>query len=197
MPRLAALKERGFTDGLLIQPGNNLGFFGPEEAVLRSPKAGMSDHFQTCQAGRQLLGIESNGAVKGCPSLQTSHYVGGNLRERPLAALWSDPSSLAFTRTRTVDDLWGFCRTCPFAAQCLGGCSFTAHALMGRPGNNPLCHYRARALASRGLQERLVPRRPAPQEPFDCAVYEVIEEPFGLPEAPRPGPVGLLARWTG
>ena len=45
------------------QSGNNLGYFGPEEALLRSPKPGMADHFQSCQAGRQLLGIEANGAV--------------------------------------------------------------------------------------------------------------------------------------
>ena len=83
------------------------------------------------------MGIESDGAVKGCPSLQTAHYVGGHVRDRSLRELWATPA-LAFTRARTVDDLWGFCRTCAFAAHCLGGCTFTAHAVLGRPGNNPL-----------------------------------------------------------
>ncbi len=195
VPRLAVLKKRAWRDGVIIQPGNNLGYFGPEEAVLRSPAPGMGDHFQSCQAGRQLLGIESDGAVKGCPSLQTSHYVGGNLRDRRLADIWADPESLAFTRRRTVEDLWGFCRTCPFAAHCLGGCSFTAHAVMGRPGNNPLCHHRARTLAARGLRERLAPRRPAPQAPFDCAEYELVEEPIDAPD-PRLDAAALLRRWT-
>lgn len=194
MPRLAALKERAWRDGVVIQPGNNLGYFGPEEAVLRSPAPGMADHFQSCQAGRQLLGIESSGAVKGCPSLQTSHYVGGNLRDRRVAEIWADPECLAFTRRRTVEELWGFCRSCPFAAQCLGGCSFTAHAVMGRPGNNPLCHYRARALAARGVRERLVPRRLAPGVPFDCAEWDVVEEPLDAPEE-RLGRAELVRRW--
>jgi radical SAM protein with 4Fe4S-binding SPASM domain len=106
MPRIAAMKQRAFDEArIVLQPGNNLGFFGPEEALLRSPVPGMTDHFQGCQAGRQLLGIESNGDVKGCPSLQTRHYVGGNLREQPLAELWQSAPQLQFTRHRTVEDL--------------------------------------------------------------------------------------------
>ena len=140
-------------------PGNNLGYFGPEEATLRSLEPDGRDHWQGCQAGRFVLGIESDGAVKGCPSLQTSHYVGGNIQQSTLADIWSHAPELAFARRRTVDDLWGFCRTCTFAATCMGGCSFTAHAVFGRPGNNPYCHYRARTLARSGP-----PRAPRPQD---------------------------------
>ncbi len=193
-PRLAALKERAWADGISIQPGNNLGYFGPEETVLRSPQPGLSDHFQSCQAGKQLMGIESDGAVKGCPSLQTSHYVGGNVKDTPLATLWRDAKPLAFTRARTVEDLWGFCRTCPFASKCLGGCSFTAHALLGRPGNNPLCHFRAGSFAKRGLRERLVQRVRAPGEPFDCAEYEVVEEALDAPDPRPPTPAQLVRK---
>ena len=71
-----------------------------------------------------------------------------------LADIWRATPELAFNRARTVDDLWGFCRTCDFAAECLGGCTFTAHSILGRPGNNPYCHYRARVHAKRGLRER-------------------------------------------
>ena len=63
---------------------------------------------------------------------------------------------LAFTRRRTVDDLWGFCRTCYYAETCMAGCTWTAHALFGRPGNNPMCHYRALEMDKAGLRERLV-----------------------------------------
>ncbi len=49
----------------------------------------------------------------------------------------------------------------------MGGCTFTAHAVFGRPGNNPYCHYRARTLASAGRRERLVPKTAAPGTPFD------------------------------
>lgn len=190
MPRLAALKERAWRDGVTILPGNNLGYFGPEETTLRSPSPGMTDHFQGCQAGRQLMGIEADGAVKGCPSLQTSHYVAGNLKQTPLAELWGT-REMAVSR-RTLDDLWGFCRTCPFAQRCLGGCTFTAHAVNGRPGNNPYCHFRARTLAQRGVRERLVLRERAPGQPFDCAEFDVIEEPLDAPDVRPPTPRQLV-----
>ncbi|HEU4610774.1 MAG TPA: radical SAM protein, partial [Kofleriaceae bacterium] len=82
VPRLAALKQRARADGITITPGNNLGYFGPEEVLLRSIDAGDRDHWQGCQAGRFVMGIEADGGVKGCPSLQSAPYVGGNLRER-------------------------------------------------------------------------------------------------------------------
>lgn len=193
MPRLAKLKQRAWDEGRIsIQSGNNLGYFGPEEALLRSPAPGMADHFQSCQAGRQLLGIEADGAVKGCPSLQTTPYVGGNLREKSLREIWDTAPQLALTRRRTVDDLWGFCRTCPFAQTCLGGCTFTAHSVLGRPGNNPYCSYRARSLAASGQRERLVLRGLAPGEPFDSARFDVVLEPLGAPDPRPPTPRQLV-----
>ncbi|GAB4534486.1 MAG: GDL motif peptide-associated radical SAM/SPASM maturase [Haliangiales bacterium] len=178
VPRLAALKRRGFDDGVRVMPGNNLGYFGPEEVLLRSLGPGGHDHFQGCQAGRRVLGIESDGGVKGCPSLQSSDYVGGNVREQPLAEIWQQAPALGFTRARSRADLWGFCAECPFADTCLAGCTFTAHATLGRPGNNPYCHFRAQHFARRGLRERLVPAEPAPGRPFDNGRFDVVVEPM-------------------
>lgn len=197
LPRIATLKERAFKEGILIMPGNNLGYFGPEEGLLRSPRPGMADHWRGCQAGRYVMGIESDGAVKGCPSLQTAHYVGGNLRRAKLKEIWEGSQELAFARVRTVEDLWGFCRTCPFAEPCMAGCSFTAHSLLGRPGNNPYCHYRARTLAKQGQRERLVPRAPAPGQPFDNGLFEIVLEPLDAPDPRPPTPRELVRkrRW--
>ncbi len=192
VPRISALKERAYRDGILLMPGNNLGYFGPEEAHLRSMKKDGGDHFEGCQAGRYVMGIESNGAVKGCPSLQTSHYVGGNLRSAPLAEIWSDSPEVGFARARSVDDLWGFCRTCEFAETCLGGCTFTAHAFFGRPGNNPYCHFRARALARQNQRERLVLEAPAPGTPFDHARFAIVVEPLDATDLPLPRPQDLV-----
>jgi radical SAM protein with 4Fe4S-binding SPASM domain len=181
VPRLVALKARGRADGMLLMPGNNVGYFSVDERALRSAEPDERAYFRGCQAGRYVLGIESNGAVKGCPSLQTAHYVGGSLRERSLRELWDHAPELAFTRARTVDQLWGFCRTCPFAETCMAGCTFTAHALFGRPGNNPYCHYRARTLAERGLRERLVPVERAPGQPFDNGRFTIELESVTAP----------------
>ena len=179
LPRIASVKERGLREGLLLMPGNNLGYFGPEEAVLRSPFEGGTDHFRGCQAGRFVMGIESDGAVKGCPSLQTASYVGGTARERSVREIWESTPELAFARARTPErDLWGFCASCPYAAACMGGCSFTAHAFFGRPGNNPYCHFRALDHRRRGLRERLVATDAASGLPFDHGLFELVVEPL-------------------
>jgi radical SAM protein with 4Fe4S-binding SPASM domain len=184
VPRLAALKTRAYDDGIIVMPGNNLGYMGREESLLRSLKRGGGDHWQGCKAGKLVMGIESNGGVKGCPSLQSS-YVGGNLREHDLAHIWNETAPLQVLAERTVDDLWGYCRTCPFAETCMGGCSFTAHALFGRPGNNPYCHFRAGQMAKAGKRERLVPGQAAPGLPFDHGLFEIIVEEFDAPEEKR------------
>ncbi|MBK7858663.1 MAG: radical SAM protein [Archangiaceae bacterium] len=190
VPRIAKLKARAWQEAQIsLQPGNNLGYFGPEEAALRSPRPGMNDHFQGCQAGKQLMGIESSGALKGCPSLQSDAYVRGSLAKEELAEVWS-----RLAVRRTVEDLWGFCKSCPYAETCLGGCTFTAHAFFGRPGNNPYCHYRARTLAARGVRERLVLKQQAPGRPFDHALFELVEEPLDAPDVKPPTPRQLVKR---
>jgi radical SAM protein with 4Fe4S-binding SPASM domain len=181
VPRVAALKRAAMARGILVMPGNNLGYFGKDEALLRSVKRDEADHWQGCQAGKRVMGIESDGGVKGCPSLQ-SVYVGGNVKERSLDDLWNGSDQLAFARKRSVDDLHGFCRSCPFSEPCLAGCSFTAHALFGRTGNNPYCHFRAEHFKKQGLRERLVPTKPAEGKPFDHGLFDLVVEPWGAPE---------------
>lgn len=191
MPRLARLKARAFDDGILLMPSSPLGYFGPEEGQLRALAPGQPSFYPGCQAGKAVMGIESDGAVKGCPSLQTRHYVGGRVRETPLEEIWSRSPVIGFNRQRTVDDLWGFCRACPFAATCLGGCTFTAHAILGRIGNNPMCHFRARTLAREGLRERLVLVERAPGEPFDNGRFDIVVEALDAPEPPPPSSARL------
>jgi radical SAM protein with 4Fe4S-binding SPASM domain len=186
VPRIAALKRRAHADGILLLPGNNLGYFGPEEGLLRSQRPDDDDHFQGCQAGRFVMGIESNGAVKGCPSLQSAHYVGGSVQEQTLRSLWEDNETVGFARSRHRDRLWGYCAECPFAGVCMGGCTFTAHSFFGRPGNQPYCHHRALVMKRRGLRERLVPGAPAQGNPFDNGLFELVTEPFDAPEPVAP-----------
>lgn len=171
VPRLAAIAAEARARGCVVSAANNLGYFGPHEGALRLHP------FGGCVAGRYLLGIESNGDVKGCPSLPSEPYVGGTLRDRPLSEIWQT-EQLRFTRDRDTTELWGFCATCYYREPCRGGCSWTAHTLLGRRGNMPYCHHRADQLRRRGLRERLVKVEDAPQRPFDHGRYELIEEPW-------------------
>lgn len=181
-PMLAELAERGIRDGVRLRPGNNLGYFGPYEALLRG--AGDADqHWAGCQAGVQVLGIEADGAIKGCPSLPTTPYTGGHIRDLSLAEIIDHAEALAFNRTQhdpeaAVAALWGFCQGCYYAPVCRGGCNWTAHVFFGRRGNNPYCHHRALEHEARGLRERLVPVASAPGDPFDHGLFTVVTEPL-------------------
>lgn len=174
-PLVDALVARCQEYGVRFYPGNNLGYFGPYESRLRGslPRG----HGGSCGAGRSTLGIESDGLVKGCPSLPSTEWGGGTIRDHALVDLWERATALRYTRDRTVDDLTGFCRTCYYADTCRAGCTWTASVLFGRPGDNPYCHHRALERDREGLRERLVLREPAPGEPFDHGTFELIVEP--------------------
>jgi len=171
-PLLAAIKrERLDPHGIAFFPGNNVGYFGPLAETLRYG-ADRGHVWDGCAAGRSTLGIEADGSIKGCPSLPSSDYVRGNIRERSLRDICS---GLARERETPVE-LWGLCKTCPYAERCRAGCTWTSHVLFGRAGNNPFCHSRALALAQAGRIERLEPAGAAPGTPFDFGCYQIIEE---------------------
>jgi radical SAM protein with 4Fe4S-binding SPASM domain len=164
MAMLARLKRVADAAKVRIWPGNNIGYFGPYETLLRGtlPRG----HMASCGAGRSTLGIEADGAIKGCPSLPTKEYVGRqHPRQLPQATSGSAPAPLRFTRDRTVDDLWGYCRDCYYNDTCRAGCSWTTHVLLGRPGNNPYCHHRALELLRKGLASAWCALEAAPGSP--------------------------------
>jgi radical SAM protein with 4Fe4S-binding SPASM domain len=182
-PAIARLKPDAKAVDLRIWPGNNLGYYGPFEALLRGHLPG--GHRGSCGAGRFSIGIESNGAVKACPSLPSEAYVGGNVRDNRLRDIWERAEPLRFTRRDRLPELWGHCAGCYYADDCLAGCSWTAHSLFGKRGNNPLCHHRALELLRRGRRERLVRVAEASGAPFDHARFEIVEEDWPPAELER------------
>ena len=175
MPLLARLYSEGVERGLLMVVGNNIGYFGPYEHLWR----GLGDervHWTGCSAGHTVLALEADGTVKGCPSLATNGFSGGNVRDMSLDQIWATSPEIHFGRLRNVDDLWGFCRDCYYADVCRGGCTWTSHSLLGRPGNNPYCHYRVLELQKQGLRERIVKRREASPASFGVGEFELIAE---------------------
>jgi len=195
-PKLAELAERGRTGGLRLFPGNNVGYFGPHEDTLRGHLSAASEgsYYQGCHAGVTTLGLEADGAVKGCPSLPTNSYTGGHVRDAPIRRIWDESEELRFARSSRSHELWGFCKGCYYAEVCRAGCSWTAHVFFGRRGNNPYCHHRAVVHHERGERERLVLVESAAGEPFDHGRWEIIVEPvadssvapWSRPETTRP-----------
>ena len=175
MPLLAELYQEGADRGLLLLPGNNIGYFGPYESLWR----GSGDdrvYWTSCNAGQNTIGIEADGTIKGCPSLPTSPYAGGNIRDLSFKEIWSDTDALNINRGRTSAELWGFCRSCYYADVCKAGCTWTTHVLFGRAGNNPYCHHRALELAKQGLRERIAQVEKASGVPFDHGQFELVLE---------------------
>lgn len=160
-----------------IAIGNNLGYYGPHEQLLRS-RPNQERYWQGCQAGRYVMGIESDGRVKGCPSLPTAPYIGGNVRDLSLEDIWNTTDELLFTRNRTLDELWGYCKGCYYADICRAGCSFTSHSTLGRRGNNPFCWHRANEFKKKGQREILKHKLRPPGSPYDFGVFELDVEPW-------------------
>lgn len=169
-----------------VVAANTVGFYGPHEQAIRSRPGGLDAAWAGCNAGFNTIGIESDGKVKGCPSLPTGPYAGGNVRELDLERIWQTAPEIAFNRRDRTDELWGRCRTCYYAEICKGGCSWMAHTTFGRRGNNPFCYHRAEELRRAGLRERLVPRQRAPSAPYDFGRFDVEEVPFDTPEEDDP-----------
>ncbi|MFN6476939.1 nif11-class peptide radical SAM maturase 3 [Nostoc sp. DedQUE07] len=181
-PMLARVARRAYQEGVQLQAGNNIGYYGPYERLLRG--RGKEDDFsfwQGCGAGLSTLGIEADGAIKGCPSLPTTAYTGGNIREHTLHDIIEGAEELRFNLGAGTPEgtkhLWGFCKTCEYAELCRGGCSWTAHVFFNKRGNNPYCHHRALVHAKQGMRERVVPKVKAQGLPFDNGEFELIVEP--------------------
>jgi radical SAM protein with 4Fe4S-binding SPASM domain len=158
-----------------ITMGNNIGYYGPHEHLLRSAPGVRAKVWAGCQAGKFTLGIESDGKIKGCPSLPTAPYVGGNIRDLTLEQIWETPE-LRFSRDRGTEELWGHCKGCYYASVCKAGCSFTTHCFFNRRGNNPFCYVRAQKLQESGKREIVRQTKKAPGIPYDFGAFEIIEE---------------------
>lgn len=176
MPLVARVAARTEALDIRLWPASNIGYFGPYESLLRYDHP--DTHQTGCEAGRRTMGIEANGDIKGCPSLPTDGYVGGNVRAHSLRDIWERADALRFTRERDASGLWGRCASCYYKDACKAGCTWTGHVLFGKRGNNPYCHHRALELLREGRRERIELARPAPGLPFDHAEYRLIEEPF-------------------
>lgn len=183
-PMLARVTQRANRERVKVRAGNNIGYYGPYERLLRG---GVNEwgFWQGCGAGLSTLGLEADGAIKGCPSLPTAAYTGGNIRDRSLREVIEQTEELRFNlsagTSQGTDHLWGFCQTCEYAELCRGGCTWTAHVFFDRRGNNPYCHHRALAQAKHGVRERVYPEVRAQGLPFDNGEFALVEEPLDAP----------------
>jgi len=137
---IVAAKQRA---AVYISVGDNIGYFSEHEQELR--KGADTPLFECwcgCPAGCLSMGIEANGNVKGCLSLQSSRFIEGNIRQQSLSSIWNRPGAFQYTRGFVISNLTGFCKESEFGEICRGGCTFMAFGATGSPHNNPFCLHR-------------------------------------------------------
>jgi radical SAM protein with 4Fe4S-binding SPASM domain len=119
-----------------VDVGENIGYYGDlgDNLWLGHPYLG-------CYAGCRVIGVESNGNIKGCLSMPED-CVEGNIRERSLKEIWEDMSLFSYNRQFSPDKASGFCRDCPHLKFCRCGCATTAMGATGSRFENPYCLYR-------------------------------------------------------
>jgi radical SAM protein with 4Fe4S-binding SPASM domain len=152
VPEIAAMRTDG-NDPPAIHPADNVGYYGIHEKALRDRGAKV-DFWIGCRAGCQVIGIESNGNVKGCLSLPSARhgkdvFLEGNLREHSLQEIWTRQGAFAYNREFKVEQLAGFCAVCRYRDICRGGCSWTAYSHTQSRFDNPYCFYRQAVLHKR------------------------------------------------
>lgn len=134
MPAIAKFLEkvRG-QKKMMVCAGDNLGYYSRFD-IANTPWKG-------CQAGRWVLGIESDGTLKGCLSLPWE-FREENIRKRTLREIWEDRKLFKLNRYFNPEELGEFCRDCDKKLDCRAGCKVTAFCTTGSPFNNPYCLYR-------------------------------------------------------
>lgn len=144
MARLAAFKKAG---RIKVGVGDSIGYYGPHDRVLRGwGWRNRQETWQGCQAGKQAIGIQADGGVKGCLSLQarvgtTDTFVEGNIRDTSLLELWYKPGVFSYNRDFNIDMLSGDCRRCSKASVCRAGAKCVTSSL-GFLSDNPYCSHR-------------------------------------------------------
>ena len=98
-------------------------------------------HWNGCNAGMNVIGIESDGGIKGCLSMQDKKYIEGNIREQSLREIWENPHNFAYNRRFKLEDLQGICQDCKYGGICRGGCSEKAETYTGKLHCQPFCLY--------------------------------------------------------
>ena len=165
VPEIARLKALG---GIGVSVGDSIGYYGAHDQALRGRgwRGGRAESWQGCQAGLQAIGIESDGGIKGCLSMQAQMGAGDPFREgtvldASLAELWFREGAFGYNREFRADSLTGFCRRCAHAAVCKGGARCVAAAATGALTEDPFCYHRVTAMHGDGRLRTAIARSAA------------------------------------
>ena len=140
MPELAALLLVLARDRVMPPVVHNtIGWLSPDEPALRSSgRPGRTSIWRGSPCGRQVIAVEPDGGVKGCPNQVGAPFVVGNVRDEPLSAIWADRARW-FWLDPPPSDAKGACAPCGLKSVCGGGCPCVAWATARATFDNPWC----------------------------------------------------------
>ena len=93
-----------------------------------------------CQAGLSVIGVQSNGNVKGCLSLP-DEFIEGNIRNESIIYIWNNPDKFRLNRGFNPSQINynTVCSKCIKFKECKGGCFGFSHSMTGKFHNHPYC----------------------------------------------------------
>ncbi|MBR1616736.1 radical SAM protein [bacterium] len=104
-----------------------------------------------CQAGLRVIGIESDGSIKGCLSIHGDEFIEGNIKNQSLKDIWNSKDNFKYNRRFKIEDLKGICKDCKYGAVCRAGCSEKALSFTGSIFSSPYCLYNTEL--KKGIQQ--------------------------------------------
>jgi len=133
---IASTRKKYSSKNIVIDIPHNYGF---NSKIL--PRSDLYPPWDGCWAGKTVLGIQSNGGIKGCLALP-DEFIEGNIRNRSLIEIWNDSKSFMYSRTFDKSDIGENCSDCKYKIDCKGGCTTRSFSFTGKFHNDPFCLYR-------------------------------------------------------
>jgi radical SAM protein with 4Fe4S-binding SPASM domain len=130
---IAACRQKYSMKKLPVMGAHCFGYFSK-----KIPNINIIPTWRGCQAGLTILGIQSNGDVKGCLSLP-DEFKEGNLLEKSLKEIWNGEDFSSYNRQFKKSQLNGECKECKYAKKCRGGCTSVSTATTGKKNSDPYC----------------------------------------------------------
>jgi len=132
---IASTQKNYKSKDISISHPHNFGFHS--EMI---PSLNKNVNWNGCWAGKLVLGIQSDGNVKGCLALG-DEFIEGNVREKSVIDIWENPNAFSYNRQTKKIELGENCKGCKYGKTCRGGCSTRSYVMTGVLYNDPFCLY--------------------------------------------------------
>ncbi len=133
------LMQRRQTNGFTISGMHCMGYYSD---VIPPSVNVYNDNWHGCPAGKNVIGIRSNGKVVGCLSIYDDKYIEGDLKVTSLSDIWNNKDFCSWnTLYNKYKNLKGKCKDCEYGFSCGAGCCSSAISQTGDEGSMGYCYH--------------------------------------------------------